>query len=253
VFVSSSPRFSEVDVREAVAAASSYTDVLRRLGMRPAGGNHKTVRKYIDEIWRIPTDHFDPAAARRAALARCRKPIPLEDVLVEGSTYSRGMLKQRLYATGLKARCCELCGQSELWRGRCMSLILDHINGVATDNRIENLRIVCANCAATLDTHCGKNVNRNRICACCGASFVPSGRGQRHCSHACGGRSEASVRAQVAARTVERPPYDELVREVGEAGYVAAGRRYGVSDNAVRKWLRAYERELDVAPLPRAA
>jgi hypothetical protein len=37
-----------------------------------------------------------------------------------------------------------------------MSLILDHINGVNNDNRIENIRIVCPNCNATLDTHCGK-------------------------------------------------------------------------------------------------
>jgi hypothetical protein len=30
------------------------------------------------------------------------------------------------------------------------------INGVNNDNRIENIRIVCPNCNATLDTHCGK-------------------------------------------------------------------------------------------------
>jgi len=35
-----------------------------------------------------------------------------------------------------------------------MTLILDHINGVNNDNRLENLRIVCPNCNATLDTHC---------------------------------------------------------------------------------------------------
>ena len=49
-------------------------------------------------------------------------------------------------------RRCELCGQTESWRGRTMALILDHVNGVPTDNRLENLRIVCPNCAATLDT-----------------------------------------------------------------------------------------------------
>jgi transposase-like protein len=43
------------------------------------------------------------------------------------------------------------------------------------------------------------------------------------------------------------------VREVAASSYLAVGRRYGVSDNAIRKWLRAYERELGVAPLPRAA
>jgi len=36
---------------------------------------------------------------------------------------------------------------------------LDHINVVNSDNRIENLRIVCPNCNAGLETHGGKNVN----------------------------------------------------------------------------------------------
>jgi ribosomal protein S27AE len=65
-------------------------------------------------------------------------------------------LKERLFNEGLKDRQCEQCGQGELWRGRSMSLILDHINGIPDDNRIENLQIVCPNCAATLDTHCGR-------------------------------------------------------------------------------------------------
>jgi transposase-like protein len=42
---------------------------------------------------------------------------------------------------------------------------------------------------------------------------------------------------------VERPPYEVLLKEVRERGWSAVGRTYGVSDNAVRKWVRAYERE----------
>jgi transposase-like protein len=45
------------------------------------------------------------------------------------------------------------------------------------------------------------------------------------------------------ARKVERPPHQTLLREVEELGYLAVGRRYGVSDNAIRKWVRQYERE----------
>jgi transposase-like protein len=50
-----------------------------------------------------------------------------------------------------------------------------------------------------------------------------------------------------ARRRVERPPYPQLVREVRALGYSGTGRRYGVSDNAVRKWMRSYERELGEA------
>jgi len=80
--------------------------------------------------------------------------------LIENSEYRHtSNLKERLYKEGLKKRECELCGQGEEWRGKKMSLILDHINGTNNDNRIKNLRIACPNCNATLDTHCGKNKN----------------------------------------------------------------------------------------------
>jgi hypothetical protein len=72
LFVSSRLRYSEAEAREAIAASKSYSEALRRLGMRAAGGNHRTLRKYVERIWRIPTDHFDPHANQRIQLAnRC--------------------------------------------------------------------------------------------------------------------------------------------------------------------------------------
>ena len=40
---------------------------------------------------------------------------------------------------------------------------------------------------------------------------------------------------------MERPPYEQLLAEVKAFGFSAVGRKYGVSDNAVRKWIRWYE------------
>jgi hypothetical protein len=122
-----------------------------------------------------------------------------------------------------------------------MSLILDHVNGVRNDNRIANLRIVCPNCAATFETHCGRNVNRTRPCATCGAGFTPTNSKQLHCSHSCGSLSDASRRARRAVRRAERPPYEQLLAEIATTSWSAVGRKYGVSDNAIRKWVRAYE------------
>lgn len=42
---------------------------------------------------------------------------------------------------------------------------------------------------------------------------------------------------------MSRPPYEQLLAEVESTSYVAVGRKYGVSDNAVRKWVRSYEAE----------
>jgi len=211
--------------------------------MRPVGHNQRTLRRYAEEVWVIPTAHFDPSAAQHTG---ARRATPLEQILVEHSTYSRRALKARLYATGLKARACELCGQGESWNGRRMSLILDHVNGVGDDNRLENLRIVCPNCAATLETHCGRanrKVVDERPCDRCGRPFRPGFPSQRHCSRACGTRWSREGRPHPELRRVARPPYAQLLREVEALGFSAVGRRYGVSDNAIRKWIRQYRAE----------
>jgi transposase-like protein len=44
---------------------------------------------------------------------------------------------------------------------------------------------------------------------------------------------------------VERPPFEQLLAEIEATSYLAVGRKYGVSDNAVRKWVRFYEREAE--------
>jgi hypothetical protein len=237
--------YTEEEAREAIAASLSWAESLRRLGLCPTGGAWRILKKYV-AIWQISTAHFDPQAAQRQNLRRTQK--PLKDVLVRGSTYPRKDVKRRLLSEGLKEPECELCGQGEVWRGRPMALILDHINGVRDDHRLENLRFVCPNCAATLDTHCGR---KNRIdrshCACqrCGTRFVPRSGRQRYCSRYCGCRwDRRALRGQPkpASRKVKRPPYEQLLAEIEATSYLAVGRKYGVSDNAVRKWVRFYER-----------
>jgi len=232
-------RYTETELRTAVRDAKCLSDVLRHFGLRAAGGNFRVLRWYLQR-WEISTEHFDADAARRA---RSRLGAPLADLLVPGSGYGRRSLKERLYAEGLKQRRCELCGQGEEWRGRRMGLVLDHINGVHDDNRLENLRVVCPNCAATLDTHCGRSnrLERTRSCARCGTAFVARAARQRYCSTACGSRWDGSSRRGPlpSLRRVERPPLDELRAEIERDGYAAVARRFGVSDNAVRKWLGA--------------
>ena len=168
--------------------------------MCATGNNWRTLKRYALEVWRIPVDHFDPHEASRERLRQNQWTArPLDEVLVEGSAFSRVQLKKRLYAEGLKRPLCEMCGQDELWRGRRMSLILDHVNGVSDDHRLGNLRILCPNCAATLDTHCGRNVGHPRRCAVCDSPFRPSSSKQLHCSHRCGAQSDASREAYVVA------------------------------------------------------
>lgn len=232
--------FSEADARAAVAQAMCWADALRFLGYSVRAANYRTLQRWVAR-WEIATDHFDPNARRREATAR--RAAPMEEVLVENSSYHRGHLKRRLFESGLKERRCEMCGQGEQWHGRRMSLVIDHVNGVSNDNRLENLRIVCPNCAATLDTHCGRNLPRERICPGCNQRFEPGHIRHRYCSLRCWGAVGGCKRRGVPkpeTRKVRRPPVEQLRADLESASFVAVGRKYGVSDNAIRKWMRWY-------------
>jgi len=59
-----------------------------------------------------------------------------------------------LYEQGEK---CAICGMSPEWNGKPLVFILDHIDGHASNNRRENLRMICPNCDSQLDTYKSKN------------------------------------------------------------------------------------------------
>jgi len=215
-------------LEKAVAESISQPDVLMKLGLRVAGSNYLTLQKYLKK-YEIDTSHFIKNYNKMVELNKQKK-IPLEDILIENSTYSRGSLKVRLYNLGTKERKCEMCGQDENWHGKEMSLILDHINGVYNDNRLENLRIICPNCNATTETFCNGTHQKKRYYCYCGNEIAKSSSKCIKCS-------------RKDFRKVERPSYEELLILINRIGYSATGRKFGVSDVAVRKWLKAYIKE----------
>ena len=56
----------------------------------------------------------------------------------------------------MKEKKCECCGNTE-WLGKPIPLELHHINGINSDNRIENLEILCPNCHSFTENYRGLN------------------------------------------------------------------------------------------------
>ena len=67
----------------------------------------------------------------------------------------RERIKQQFLKSGVEYKC-DICGISE-WLKKPLSLHLDHINGINTDNDHLNLRLLCPNCHSLTHTYCGKN------------------------------------------------------------------------------------------------
>ena len=62
------------------------------------------------------------------------------------------------YGMGSK---CDICDISD-WMNKPLVFILDHIDGNAANNKLENLRFICSNCDSQLDTYKNKNKGRGR-------------------------------------------------------------------------------------------
>ena len=216
-----------------ISESINYTDACRNLKIGLTYGNRQTIKNYIDE-YKLDINHFYIPSNSGS-----RKKLDLDNILIKNSSYKHTTnLKNKLYKEGLKQRSCELCGQGEEWMGKKMSLILDHINGVNNDNRIENLRIVCSNCNATLDTHGGKNKHNFEL------DIIKKEKKdlekfekevERLNNN---GKTIKQKESAFNQRKIERPDNETLIKEIEELGYSATGRKYGVSDNAIRKWLK---------------
>ncbi len=147
--------FVRVEVlKDVVKVCLNYKEVLEELNKIVNGKNYKILKEYIKK-YNIDVEHFDAFYKNRN---RETLGYDISFWLKNGTKIGSSKLKKKLYKEGLKQRICEKCGQDENWKGVKISLILDHINGINDDNRLENLRIVCPNCNAGLETYCGKNI-----------------------------------------------------------------------------------------------
>lgn len=153
-------RWTDEELRGAVADERSLAGVLRRLGLVAAGGNYEQVRRRICALG-LDISHFTGGAWARGRVLPIRI-ADLRDVLVVDRLVSSHDLKWRLIRAGLKSAACELCGWAQRAPDGRTPIELDHINGNRTDNRLENLRILCPNCHALQPTHRGLNVRRRR-------------------------------------------------------------------------------------------
>jgi len=101
--------------------------------------------------------------------------------------------------------------------------VVHHKNGNRSDNRIDNLEVMTS--LEHFKLHAGEKPEIK--CLICGRKH----KNKKYCSGTCAG---------IGLRKVPRPSKDELKSDMNNISWLAIGRKYGVSDNAARKWARKY-------------
>lgn len=146
------------DYENAIKNAKSIAETCRNLGLKCAGGNYKTIKDFIKE-YNIDTSHFTGQGWNVGLKFKPNKGLELKEVLIKDSKYQSYKLKNKLLSEGVKEYRCEGCKRTE-WNGKPIPLELHHINGNNSDNRLENLQLLCPNCHAQTEHYRGRNIKK---------------------------------------------------------------------------------------------
>lgn len=169
-------------------------------------------------------------------------------------------IKNKIKCVEYKGGCCSICGYN-----KCLSsLDFHHLDKTKKEfaisangncrawekfkTELDKCIILCKNCHSEIHSQEYDNVKkekRERIgdelevekpkvkkkyqnCIICKKENISN---KLYCSVECSGKSR---------RKVERPSLEQLNKDLEEMSIVKIGKKYGVSDNAIRKWLKAY-------------
>ena len=258
-------------LKEVVANSHNISEVCRQLGLVPRGGNHIRIKQKIQE-YNLDTSHFMTGIWNKGLrYSGVKKTRSLEEILQNGVYYSSNKLKNRLLKSGLKEARCENC-DLETWLGQPIKLELHHINGDHSDNRLENIQLLCPNCHAYTDTYRGKNIQstkpietphttlltyeeymeREKAKAESKHDYTPIHKSKSRVSFICkncgkeffprhSDQKYCSVECLQAVNSRNVPSKEELLEIAPQhQSLESLGRHYGVTGNACKKWFKKY-------------
>lgn len=227
-------KYTKEALIEAVASSASIRQVLITLNVAPYGGNYAVIKNYIKKL-NLDTSHFRGQGWNKDLVVGPKRPV--EDYLSNQQTISSHKLRQRLIKEKIFNHECHKCNNSK-WLDNPIPLELHHIDGDSKNNTLINLQLLCPNCHS-LTPNFRNRKNKNKVV------FKRSYKKRKIKQQIIKVKSltkNYNLNSKKHLRKTERPSYEQLKQDLAESNYCAVGRKYGVSDNAIRKWIKHYEK-----------
>lgn len=233
--------------------SKSIAEVIKKAGLSSVGSPHyRRIHRIIKE-YNIDLSHMTGQGWNKGKTHPEQTQKSLEKWLQEDTDIGSSSLKKKLFKVKRLKQQCSKCGLTE-WLGEPAPLELDHINGITTDNRIDNLRILCSNCHALTDNYCGKNQVRHKAhllklanraglnpavgrlpgsspgvsttyCIDCGKPINKRSKRCNACNH---------------PTKIQWPSKEELIKLLWRMPSSTLATEFGVTDNAIGKHCKKY-------------
>ena len=246
---------------ELVETSNSIKELVGKIGLNnKSGSNDATVKKCL-ESHGIDWKPLALKGIKNKGQDFNNLKVPASELFSSNSKHGRSVVRKRVIQENLIPYKCAICGQEPEWNGKPMPLILDHINGVRDDHRLENLRFVCGNCNLQLDTTNGKNNSKRRkelreqlrkyreangrtaegkgICPIGGGEMTYNAKMCKECRLK-NPLYHGGIKGDKGTKESPCPPKEQLTQDILTMSNVQIGKKYGVSDNAIRRWLKKY-------------
>lgn len=255
--------FDEDIVRKAFSEAESINDFARKLGVRMNNGTNAKARRIASKFGLDCNDiKGDPLAGLKKYTSSLR--ISDDNFFVFGKNRGGPGLKKRMLSLGVIEECAEY-NLGPFWNGKELVLQVDHIDGNNFNNIFTNLRLICPNCHTQTETYANRNAHRYGYCECgnritpefkscddCGVNVISIAESNgdiakfKNCdcgniidkrSKNCRDCFKATVVMPKSKQKLDFPPLDELIEEIQALGWTGAGRKFGIIDNTLRKFV----------------
>lgn len=150
------------EIKLAIQTSNSIAQALRNLSLKPAGGNYRTIKRYIKNN-DIDINHFTGQAHNHGKRYIMRS---TSEYLNNSIPVSSNTLRIRLIKEGYFEHKCYRCELME-WQGNKIPVELEHIDGNHDNNELSNLTLLCPNCHALTLTYRGrKRKQKPTLCEC---------------------------------------------------------------------------------------